>query len=193
MQSEEKRKKDEERGVSREKVTEDEMRRQMNSINSDLEFTTESERDYDNGRMPTLSFEMWSTKDGISHSYYEKPMRSQVLTMRRSSQAEKSKFSILVNELNRRFEVMHEKVTIEEKIRVVDKFCQQLVNSGYSYLQVREIVLSSLKGQDKKEKRRKIKDKRYKSASETLEKRMEKKLIEAVAWYRQEMRKEEKE
>ena len=88
---------------------------------------------------------------------------------------------------------MHEDVTQDEKIRVLDKFCQQLVNSGYSYLQVREILLSSLKGQDKKEKRRKFEDKRYKSASKTLEKRMEKKLIKAVAQYRQEMRKEEKE
>ena len=44
---------------------------------------------------------------------------------------EQSKFSILVNELNRRFEVMSDEVTIQEKIGVIDKFTQQLVNSGY--------------------------------------------------------------
>ena len=98
-----------------------------------------------------------------------------------------------MNELNRRFEVMHDSVTQEEKIMVIDKFCQQLINSGYSYIQIREIILSSLKGYARKEKLRDKNKRKYKSASETLETRMEKKLIEAVAWYRQEMRKEENE
>ena len=40
--------------------------------------------DFQNGRLPTLAFEIWSTKEGIRHSYYEKPMRNQVLTMKRS-------------------------------------------------------------------------------------------------------------
>ena len=94
---------DRESGITREDLTIREMRTMMNSINSDLEFTTETERDFENKRLPTLSFEMWCTENGISHSYYEKPMRSQVLTMKKSSMGESSKFSILVNELNRRF------------------------------------------------------------------------------------------
>ena len=166
----------------------------MNSINSDLEFTTESERDFDNKRLPTLSFEMWSTSEGISHSYFEKHMRSQVLTMRKSSMPETSKYSILVNELNRRFEVMSEDITVEERVNTVDKFTQQLVNSGFSYTQIKDIVLSSLKGEKKKEIKRKTKGgKRYLSSSETLQDRINKKLTEAVAWYREELRKEERE
>ena len=98
---------------------------------------------------------MWCTKDGISHSYYEKPMRSHVLTKKRSSMPESSKFSILVNELNRRFEVMSNEISFEEKIAVIDKFTQQMVNSGYSYLQIREVIYSSLKGTLKKEERMK--------------------------------------
>ena len=127
----------------------------MNSINADLEFTTESEREFSNHRLPTLSFEMWSNENRISHSYFEKKMRSQVLTMKRSSMPEQSKFSILVNEMNRRFEVMSEDIKLEEKIEVIDKFTQQLVNSGYEYRQVREIVASSLRGIRTKELRRK--------------------------------------
>ena len=179
--------------MSRDYLTEREVGKLMNSINEDLKFTTESERDYENKRLPTLSFEMWSNMSGISHSYYEKSMRSQVLTTRRSSQPENSKFSILVNELNRRFEVMSTDIKIEEKIEVIEKFCQQLVNSGYDYPQVRNIVLSSLKGTLKKEKRLMKERKRYKSSKETLSDRIEKKLTEAVSWYRAEMRKEERE
>ena len=185
---------DEREGITREKLTEREFKKLMNSINSDLEFTTESERDFDNKRLPTLSFEMWSTSEGISHSYFEKHMRSQVLTMRRSSMPETSKYSILVNELNRRFEVMSEDVTVEERVNTVDKFTQQLVNSGFSYTQIKDIVLSSLKGEKKKEIKRKTKGgKRYLSSSETLQDRINKKLTEAVAWYREELRKEERE
>ena len=164
--------KDREENISREALTEREVRKLMNMINSDLKFTTESERDFENKRLPTLSFEMWSNFGGISHSYYEKKMRSQVLTMKRSSQPENSKFSILVNELNRRFEVMSEDVLLEEKIEVVDKYCQQLVNSGYEYSQIRSIILSSLKGVLRKEERLKKRNKRYKSSKETLSDRM---------------------
>ena len=49
-------------------------------------------------------------------AYYEKEMRNQILTPKRSSQAENSKFSILTNELARRFEMMHEGVKDEEKV-----------------------------------------------------------------------------
>ena len=43
-------------------------------------------------------------------------MRSQILTMDRSSMPENAKFSILVNELNRRFEVIDKNIDQTEKI-----------------------------------------------------------------------------
>ena len=69
----------------------------MNSISEDLQFTSETERDFPKKRLPTLSFEVWSSKEGLRHSYYEKEMGSQILTMSNSSQPENAKFSILVN------------------------------------------------------------------------------------------------
>ena len=69
----------------------------MNSINPDLEFTVEKESDFEKKRLPTLGFEMWLTKEKIRHSYFEKGMKSQVLTEKRSSQAENQKFAILTN------------------------------------------------------------------------------------------------
>ena len=159
----------------------------MNSINKDLEFTTEVESDFDKLRLPTLSFEMWSEESGIRHSYFEKGMRSQVLTMQRSSQAETSKFSILVNELVRRFEVMDDEIKIEEEIEIIDHFSKQLRNSGYEYKQARDIVQSALKGIERKRENRKgIENKRrYQSGEETLEKRIYNKLIESSTWFRE--------
>ena len=145
---------DELNGVTREARTVMEIREVMNSINKDLEFTTELESDFENLRLPTLSFEIWSDKSGIRHSFYEKPMRSQILTMQRSAQSEQSKISILVNELNRRFEVIDENIGEEERKKVVEHFTKQLVNSGYGYAQAKDIVLSNLKGIKKKGKKK---------------------------------------
>lgn len=100
------RKKDEEKNRDIRKLTGTELGKLMNDINGDLSFTRETEDNFENKRLLTLSFEMWCDETGIRHSYYEKLMRSQMLAMNKSSQSENSKFSILVNELSRRFEMM---------------------------------------------------------------------------------------
>ena len=69
----------------------------MNSINDDLKFTTEAQEDFENERLPTLDFEMWLTKDGINHSYYQKPMKNPLVLMERSGMAYTQKFQILTN------------------------------------------------------------------------------------------------
>ena len=53
--------------------------------------------------------------------------------------------------------MMDEKVEVEEQVEKIDKFTQQLINSGYQWGQIREIICSSLKGFIKKEIRRKEK------------------------------------
>ena len=184
MYKEEWDKEDKESGVSHKKRTEVEVRKLMNSINSDLKFTTESEVDFENGKLPTLSFQLWSEYEGIRHTYFEKEMRAQVLTMQKSSQGEQSKISILVNELVRRFEVMDDKLEIGEQIKIIDHFTTQLKNSGYSYKESREIVTSALKGIVRKKENRKGELKRYKSSGETLESRIQKKLLEASTWFK---------
>ena len=127
---------------------------------------------------------MWSDEIRLRHSFYEKDMRSQGLTQKDSSQSEQSKYSILVNELCRRFEVLDNKIMIEEKIEIIDHYTQQLVNSGYSSDQIRDIIESSLKGVMRKETKRKDMS-RYKSARDTLEERNIRKLTEATTWYRE--------
>ena len=159
----------------------EEMLKAMNAINDDLEFTIEKETDFETQRLPTHGFEIWSERECIRHSYYEKSMRSQVLTEKRSSQSENQKFAILTNELHRRLQMMDGKISDEEHIEKIDHFTQQLINSGYHWSQIRDIVCSSLKGFIKKELRRKEKnEKRYKTGEETIEKRIQKKLVENI-------------
>ena len=165
--------------------TAEEILKAMNCINKDLKFTLERESDFPSKRLPTLSFEIWSCKDGIHHSYFEKLMRSQILTMKRSAQSENSKNAILTNELNRRFLMMDRSIGEEERTQKVDQFTQQLVNSGYSWAQTREIIVSSLKGIVKRE-RREIETgaQRYRASEESLEERIKKRLTEPTEWYK---------
>ena len=148
----------EDRVLSDKERTMREIQKAMNVINTDLKFTMEHESEFLNGRLPTLAFEIWSEKIGIRHSYYEKPMRNQVLTMKRSSMSENSKTSILTNELNRRFQMMDGNIEKGEKIEKIHQFCQQLTNSGYKWSQIREIVISSLRALIKREKRMERRD-----------------------------------
>ena len=143
--------------MDKEERTVHELRLAMNSVNDDLKFTMEREKDFSTGRLPTLAFEIWSSVEGIRHSYYEKPMRNQVLTEKRSSMSEHSKMAILTNELNRRFLMMDDGIPTEEKIEKIDQYTQQLYNSGYAWPQIRDIIVSSLKGLQKIEIKRKEK------------------------------------
>ena len=119
-------------------------------------------------------------------------MRSQILTMKNSSQSEQSKYNILVNELIRRFEVMDDEIDTTEKIEVVDHYTQQLINSGYNGEQVRDIIESGLKGMKKRrEERKKARGSRFRSAEETIEERTTKKLIESTTWYKDREQEEE--
>ena len=58
----------------------------MNSISPDLQFTVESEEDFENGRIQTLDFEIKAAATGnIEHSFFEKPMQIPLVTMERSA------------------------------------------------------------------------------------------------------------
>ena len=65
----------------------------------------------------------------------------------------------------------------------MDHFCQQLLNSGYCDDKVREIVLSGLKGIQRKETGRKGRKMKDRSSHETVQERLNKSLLEATNWY----------
>ena len=75
----------------------------MNSINDDLTFTAEVASDFADGRLPTLDFSLWQREEGeLTHSYFEKSMKSQVMLEKESAMSVKQKITIQSNELTRR-------------------------------------------------------------------------------------------
>ena len=80
--------------------------------------------------------------------------------------------------------MMDNGISNEEKIETINHFTQQLVNSGYKLPKIKDIVISSLKGIRRKEKKRESGESKYRSAEMSLEERMNKKLLEATSWYK---------
>ena len=81
----------------------------MNSINTDLTFTAEVAGDFPNKKLPTLDFNLWKKEDqSLSHCYYEKEMKSQILLEKDSAMGMRQKYCINSNELTRRLYVIDE-------------------------------------------------------------------------------------
>ena len=157
----------------------------MNSINRDLQFTTETEVDYKEMRLPSLDFYMWVERGLIHHSYYEKPMRTQLVLMRNSSMSIQQKMDILSNELVRRLSVVGGGVSRQEKVAIVDHYTKQLINSGYDRTMCREIVVCGLKVMRTKVlRRKKAGEKFYRTARSTLKRRVKKKLTAKTNWFK---------
>jgi hypothetical protein len=123
----------------------------MNSINRDLVFTVEVPEDFPNGKMPTLDFDMEIVGWGLTHSYFEKSMKTPYLT--NSAMGEQQKYGILANELIRRLSNVSDGIGICERLKIVEKYIQQLKNSGYTRKQSREAVTSGLWGSRRKLRR----------------------------------------
>ena len=158
----------------------------MNSISPDLELTMELCSDFEDNKLPTLSFSLFMGPEGMEHTYFEKQMKNQVLLVERSSISRNQLMSIMSNEMRRRLEVIGEKVPKEEKNKVVNKYIQQLINSDYNWKQIHEIVVSGLKGNNRREKRReKLGIPKFRSGKYSLRERTDKKLLEKYNWFKQ--------
>ena len=96
----------------------------MEAINPDLKFTVEIQEEYEDNKMPTLDFKSWLLRNGhLLHTYYEKPMKNQLLLMKRSAMATRQKYTILANELTRRLSNCHLEGTPHgEKERIIEEF-----------------------------------------------------------------------
>lgn len=101
------------RGITKQDLTKEQILSAMNAVNEDLEFTIETHRDFEDGRLPTLSFSLWPGQTKIHHSYYEKQMRNQVLVMERTAMGRQSIMAIMTNELIRRLQVIDESLDIK--------------------------------------------------------------------------------
>ena len=146
------------------------------------------EEDFKEKRLPTLDFSLWLKQGGeISHSYYEKEMRSQVMLERDSAMSTKQKITIQANELTRRlYNINEEDTDLESEVeKVIETYTRQIKNSGWNAREAREMVVSGYIGWKRRVARR-IQEggQQYRSAGSSLLTRARKKLTGKEDWYK---------
>ena len=103
-------------------------------------------------------------------------MKNQTLVVARSALSRNQIMNIMSNELIRRLEVTSSDLSYKDRIEIIDKFTQQLVNSEYNWKQCSDIIISGLKGWIRREARKvKLGVPRFRSGQFSIKARMEKK------------------
>ena len=159
----------------------------INSVNSNLVFTAEIPEDFEDKKLPTLDFFLWLERNGtLTHSYFQKLMKTPLVIMKDSAMSDKQRYSILSNELIRRLSnTNHEENDLEEQTNIIETFTQQLKSSGYGRKSSREMVVAGVLGWKRKILRRKKEGTEfYRTAKSTLASRCKRKLTEKSTWFK---------
>ena len=110
--------KDIEDGVTGEDVTATEVLKAMNNLSPNLKFTIERSRDFPEGWIPTLDFEIKYDNENkrILYKYYQKPMQTKWPIPPYSAFEPNQLKQILANDLVRRMARMHPAIRKEVRI-----------------------------------------------------------------------------
>ena len=117
----------------------------------------------------------------ISYRQYEKPTTTNTVVMKRPS----LEIQILANDLSRRLGNTDERQSREVIGGVVDKYSQKLLTSGYSLSQTRRVIISGIRGWERRKLRAKKENgKLFRTSSESFRGRMKKKTVGKTSWFR---------
>ena len=171
--------------------TSGEMKKVMDSIFPMLNFEMETPGMF-RGSLPTLDFSCYMEGHRVRYTFFQKPMAKKTLIHRRSALGENTKMSSLTQNLMRRMKNIGEDLPMEERIRVVDQFTDQLLFSGYSMEQTKRIIVAGLKGYENLlRKAEKGKTRIHRPAADGLAARKRKKLLGKGNWFQPRKRERE--
>ena len=158
----------------------------MGGIEQFLNFTTETEKDFSDGWLPTLDTAIRvSEENKILFKFWEKPTNSNRTLDRRTAMGENQKLQVLTQEVIRRLGNTYEGLVNEDYTRIIDDFCQKLFNSGYKEDQIRRIIIAGIKGWGGKVRRCEEEGRRLRrTAKNSQEQRMRTKLIGKSSWFK---------
>ena len=105
----------------------------MTGLEEYLEFTMETQGDFEDGLLPTLDSKLVvSDNNMIIYKFYEKPTNPNTVLHQRTAMAEDSKIRNLTNEVIRRMVTTSELVSDTDRCETLDRLAQKLFNSGYN-------------------------------------------------------------
>ena len=128
----------------------------------------------------------------ISFKYYEKPTVTNVMVQKRSAMGENSKVQILANEMMRRLGNTDQRQGKNINKEVVDGFAKKLLTSGYDRNQTRRIIISGIRGWERRMARAKAEGRKtHRKAVQSAPGRIKKKILGKTEWFKKKKKKEE--
>ena len=148
-------KEDQENEISHSRVTLNGMLGMANSISPRLTFTGEIPEDYEDSRLPMLDFSSRLTEIGdpkapggthniIQHSFYQKPVSSQMVMMETSAQPHRMKIATLSQEVQRRMANTGRDIKWEERAAIIIDLKEKMIRSGYERHSIENVIESGL-------------------------------------------------
>ena len=116
-----------------------------------LKFTTETSEDFEDGWLPTLDFKLrMNSANIIEYTFFEKPTASNRCLQEDTALNQNTLITSLNNEVGRRLDSRSQTIHIDEKVKILDDFCQMMTNSGHSIKSIRVILVGGIKGYKRK-------------------------------------------
>ena len=158
----------------------------MGTIEEYLEFTTETQEDFNDWWLPTQDCAVRISEDNqILFKFWENTTNSTRVLDKRTAMGENQKVQILTQEFVRRLANTKEDLPREEYQTILNMFCQKMYNSGYKEDQIRRVVIAGIRGWGGKTTRCKEQGMRLRRpARESQESRMRTKLLGKSSWFR---------
>ena len=118
-------------------------------------------------------------RNQIEYAFFEKPMASNRCLQADTALNQNCMVRSLGNEVIRRLDSFSKSVPLTQKVEVLDKFSQKLVNSGHKVVTVRSILISGIKGFNRRVSRCQAEGvPLHRSAGQRADKRRKKKMLE---------------
>ena len=125
--------------------TKEEILKSLNDVINDLDFTVETQDEYESGYMPTLDTQTKVGNDRmISFKYYSKPMASNLVIQLGTALSQQTVFTSLRQDLCRRLGNTGTMEGHDVKLEVIEDFIQQLSNSGHKFQFIKSVVLQAI-------------------------------------------------
>ena len=127
----------------------DRTRRELNKSFNDmvdcLEFTTESQEDFDTNTLPTLDVQLNNGIDGVIYfQHFTKPMCNNILLEKGTALSSSTIFNSLRQDLTRRMLNTKRQINWAERMQIINEYIQLLTNSGHKFRYIKAVVTQAL-------------------------------------------------
>ena len=117
----------------------------FNAVMDFLEFTTESEIDFETGFLPTLDTQTRVLDCGsILYKFFSKPMKNNLVVENGTSLPRNIVFGSLRQEVIRRLQNTSQNIDQQTKIYLIEELIQLMVNSNHQYAFIKSVILQGI-------------------------------------------------